>query len=59
MGWHKSAMGWAEGSTISADITWHGDYAAHFINHYFSGGSVRVDDTGVVEIACDDDAAIS
>lgn len=59
MGWHKSAMGWAEGSTISADITWHGDYAAHFINHYFSGGSVRVDDSGVVEIACDDDAAIS
>ncbi|MDA0989741.1 MAG: phage capsid protein [Verrucomicrobia bacterium] len=59
LGWHKSAVGWSEGQDIKADITWQGDYAAHFINHNFSGGSVRIDDLGVVEIACDDDAAIS
>lgn len=51
--WHKSSMGWGEGQDITADITWHGDYAAHFINHMLSGGAVRIDDTGVVEIACD------
>ncbi len=56
--YHKTAIGWAEGADITADITWHGDRASHFINHMMSGGAVRIDDTGVVEIACDDTAAI-
>jgi len=59
MMWHRSAMGLGEGMDITSDITWHGDYAAHFINNMLSAGSVRIDDEGVVEIACDDDATIS
>lgn len=56
--YHKTAIGWAEGADITVDITWHGDRAANFVNHMMSGGAVRIDDTGVVEIACDDTATI-
>ena len=44
---------------VNTDITWHGDRAAHFVNSMMSGGSVRIEDTGCVEIACDDTAAIT
>lgn len=63
----KSAVGYAtgvntnaytEGSNLSADITWHGDRAAHFINHMMSGGAVMIDSTGVVEFDSDDTAAL-
>ena len=59
MMWHRSAMGLGEGLDITSDITWHGDYASHFINNMLSAGAVRIDDEGVVEVACDDDATIS
>jgi hypothetical protein len=66
--WHKSAVGYAiaqsagnvAGSeSVGADITWHGDRAAHFVNHMMSGGAVMIDDTGVIEGNLDDTAAIA
>jgi len=57
--WHKTAVGYARGQEVTTDITWHGDRAAHFVNSMMSGGAVRIEDTGCVEIACDDTTAIS
>lgn len=66
--WHKNAVGYAVGkhagniagnAAVSADITWHGDRAAYFVNHMMSGGSVMIDDTGVIEANLDDTAAIA
>jgi hypothetical protein len=65
--WHKNAVGYAtgvntnaytEGSSVSADITWHGDRAAHFINHMMSGGAVAIDATGIVEIDANDTTSL-
>ena len=65
--WHKSALGYASGKhagnvaandSVSADITWHGDRASHFVNHMMSGEAVMIDDTGVIEGNLDDTAAI-
>lgn len=65
--WHKNAIGYATGKhagnvagngPVSADITWHGDRAAHFVNHMMSGGASLIDDTGVIEGNLDDTAAI-
>lgn len=69
--WNKSAVGYASGkapgnlagtmsgeTSVGADITWHGDRAAHFVNHAMSGNSVMIDDGGVVEGNVDDTAAI-
>lgn len=44
--------------SVSADITWHGDRAAHFVNHMMSGGSKLIDDTGVIEATFDDTSAV-
>ena len=56
--YHRSALGYASGKDITADITWHGDRAAHFVNHMMSGGAALIDATGVVEIRVDDTVAI-
>jgi len=69
--WNKTAVGYASGkapgnlagtmsgeTSVGADITWHGDRAAHFVNHAMSGNSVMIDDGGVVEGTLDDTAAI-
>jgi len=69
--WNKSAVGYASGkapgnlagtmsgeTSVGADITWHGDRAAHFVNHAMSGNSVMIDDGGVIEGNVDDTAAI-
>lgn len=45
--------------SVAADITWHGDRAAHFVNHMMSGQACMVDDTGVIEGNLDDTAAIA
>ena len=37
--YHKTAIGFASGQDIKTDITWHGDYAAHFINNMMSQGA--------------------
>jgi hypothetical protein len=66
--WHKSAIGYASGKhagnvaaneSVSADITWHGDRASHFINHMMSGEAVLIDDTGVIEGNLNDTSAIA
>jgi hypothetical protein len=66
--WHKTAVGYAVAQaagnvagngSVSADITWHGDRAAHFVNHLMSGNAVLIDDTGVIEGTFDDSAAIT
>jgi hypothetical protein len=54
--YHRSAVGHAIGADVSVDITWHGDRAAHFINHMMSQGAGLIDDTGVIVIQADDDA---
>lgn len=65
--WHRSAVGYASAKAagnvagnapVVADITWHGDRAAHFVNHMMSGGACLIDDAGVVEGNLDDTAAI-
>lgn len=65
--WHKTAIGYASAANAlnvpgygsqRADITWHGDRAAHFINHMMSGGAVAIDATGVVEIDVNDTTAL-
>lgn len=66
--WHKSSIGYGAGKhagnvagngSVSADITWHGDRAAHFINHSMSGGGVTIDAEGIIEGQSDDTAAIA
>lgn len=65
--WHRDAVGYAVGAVdnnvaesemVGVDITWHGDRAAHFVNHYMSGGAVLIDDTGVIEGTWNDSSAI-
>ena len=50
--YHKTALGHGSGSDVKADITWHGDRAAHFINNSMSQGSALVDASGVVSLRC-------
>jgi len=50
--YHKTAVGHAIGADVSADITWHGDRAAWFINHMMSQGACLIDSTGVVSMRC-------
>ena len=66
--WHKMAIGYAVAKSagnvagresVSADITWHGDRAAHFVNNMMSGNAVLIDDTGVIEATWDDTTAIA
>ena len=65
--WHKTAVAYAIAASagnvagnqsVGADITWHGDRAAHFVNHMMSGQACMIDDTGVIEGNLDDTAAI-
>jgi hypothetical protein len=65
--WNKQAVGYAVAQSagniageesVAADITWHGDRAAHFVNHMMSGNALLIDDTGVIEANFDDTAAI-
>ena len=65
--YHKNAIGYATGKhagnmaenqPVSADVTWHGDRAAHFVNHMMSGGACLIDTTGVIEGQVDDTASI-
>lgn len=48
--YHRSAVGHAVGAEVTSDITWHGDHAAHFVNHMMSQGSVAIDATGIARI---------
>jgi len=66
--WHENAIGHAAGAhagniadseMTAADITWHGDRAAHFVNHCMSGQACMIDDTGVIEGNLNDTTAIA
>lgn len=66
--WHKSAIGYASAAAagnvagngaVAADITWHGDRAAHFVNHMMSGEACLIDTTGVIEGNLNDTTAIA
>ena len=48
--YHKSAVGHASGQDIKTDITWHGDYAAHFVNNMMSQGACLIDNKGVIKM---------
>ncbi len=48
--YHKDSVGTAYGDKIKADITWHGDRAAHFVNHAMSMGACRIDETGMMRL---------
>ncbi len=50
--YHKSAVGLASGQDIATDITWHGDYAAHYVNNMMSQGACLIDENGVVKMEC-------
>lgn len=50
--YHKTAIGHAIGVDVRADITWHGDRAAHFVNNWMSQGTVLIDGDGIVTIPC-------
>lgn len=52
--YHRSALGHAIGSEVQSDITWHGDYAAHFVNNMMSQGSVLIDGTACIAAAVND-----
>jgi len=69
-GWvfHQTAVGYAVAASagnvagnqaVGADITWHGDRAAHFVNHMMSGQAVMIDDTGVIEENHNDTTAVA
>lgn len=57
--YHKSAVGHASGQDIKTDITWHGDYAAHFVNNMMSQGACLIDKKGVVKLTVADSASQS
>ena len=52
--YHKTAIGHASGSDVQSDMTWHGDHAAHFVNNMMSQGAALIDETGLVQIGCDE-----
>lgn len=47
--WHRTAVGLNWGEQVTADITWHGDRASHFVNNWISMCAKRIEDTGVVQ----------
>ncbi|MFK7866499.1 MAG: phage capsid protein [Alphaproteobacteria bacterium] len=50
--YHKTAIGHASGKDVESDVTWHGDRAAHFINHMMSQGAGVIDPKGIVSFKC-------
>lgn len=50
--YHKTSVGHASGADVQSDVTWHGDRAAHFVNHMMSQGAALIDEVGGVEILC-------
>ena len=57
--YHRSALGLAEGQEVKVFTDWVPEKAAHLVDHLLSAGAVLIDPDGVVEIDCDDDAALS
>lgn len=70
LAYHKLSTGYATGAVVNnvastdggtavaADITWHGDRASYFVNHWMSGGACLIDDTGVIKGSVDETASL-
>lgn len=58
-GYHKTAAGLAEGSDVKTMIDWVAEKAAHLADSMLSAGAVLIDENGVIEILCDDDAVVA
>jgi hypothetical protein len=56
--YHSTAVGLGKNEDINVDITWHGDRAAHFVNHWMSMGAVVIDDEGCVKRTLDESGAL-
>ncbi|KAB1441650.1 phage capsid protein [Pseudodesulfovibrio senegalensis] len=56
--YHKNAVGLAEAQEVKAYMDWVPEKAAHLVDHLLCAGACLIDPDGVVEIRCDDDAAI-
>lgn len=52
--YHKTAVGHASGADVQSDIAWHNDRASWFINNMMSQGAKMIDETGIIEIQCDE-----
>ncbi|MEZ7197120.1 MULTISPECIES: phage capsid protein [Pseudodesulfovibrio] len=57
--YHRNAAGLAEGQKVQAFVDWVPEKAAHLVDHMLSAGACLIDPDGVVQIQCDDDAAIA
>lgn len=56
---HRSAIGLAVGADITLIVSYVPEKDAFLITHKMSMGAVIIEDNGIVEIMCDDDATIS
>ena len=56
--YHRNAAGLAEGQKVQAFVDWVPEKAAHLVDHMLSAGACLIDPDGVIQIQCDDDAAI-
>lgn len=56
--YHKSAIGLAEAQEIKAHIDWVPEKAAHLVDHMLCAGACLIDADAVIEVQCDDAAAI-
>lgn len=56
--YHRSAVAFGLGADIDIDIGWVNERASWFFNHMMSGEAKRIEDTGVVEITCDDTSTL-
>jgi hypothetical protein len=50
--YHEDSVGCASGEDVTADVTWHGDRQAFFVNNRMSMGAKLIDAAGVIEIQC-------
>ncbi|MDQ7836784.1 MAG: phage capsid protein [Humidesulfovibrio sp.] len=57
--YHRNAVGLAEGQDVKVFTDWVPEKAAHLVDHLLSAGACLIDEDGVVEIDCDDDAALA
>ncbi len=57
--YHRNAVGLAEGQELKVFTDWVPEKAAHLVDHMLSAGACLIDEDGVVQIDCDDDAALA
>jgi hypothetical protein len=57
--YHKNAVGLAEGQDVQVFTDWVPEKAAHLVDHMLSAGACLIDEDGVIEIDCDDDAVMA